>query len=194
MSRDAQRALGTLATAALAVATLATILTVVRGPLGENDARALASAIGVLLAGGAALLSLALLTRGRLRAFAGAALLASAGALVAFVLGAWKAEFDAGNDYAKLLPVALAWSVATIVTAAVPLLTGDRRLLGTLFPAVLVCAVGFAVLATVLVWAEVDSEGWQKLLAVLGILMGAGFLATPALERVLSSEGNVTPR
>ncbi len=80
------------------------------------------------------------------------------------MVAAWKGEFgDGANDAATTLPTALVWVTATLAVATFPLVTAEPRLLRTLFPAV--------------------SAG--KALAVLAIVMAAGWLLAPVAERLL---------
>ena len=144
------------------------------------------SLVAVFLCGSAAIAALHLLKRRRLSLLALAALVAVPIELVLFLVGIWKGQFgDGSNDYVKLFPTALAWVIATIVTATLPLITDDARLLRSLLPAVSGCAIAGATLATVLIWTDSDSEGWGKTLAVLAILMVTGYVLTPIAHQIL---------
>ena len=190
MTRDLRRGTSLAAAAALALLAVVAIWIVLAGDLRETDVRTLLSLPAFFLCGGAAVASLAVLARGRLALLGAVTLTAAAAALVAFLLGVWKGEFgDGANDYAvKLTPSALAWVIATIVVATLPLIVGDRRLLRTLLPAVAACSVAGALLATILLWTETTSESWGKTLAVLAILMVAGYLLAAPLERLLRED------
>jgi hypothetical protein len=139
----------------------------------------------VLLCGGAAIAALHLL-EGRLRMLGAVLLVAAAVELVLFQLGIWKAEFgDGSNDYFKLVPITLAWAIATVLLATVPLIAVDRWLVLAAAPAVGAFALVGATIATVLIWRESDSQAWGKTLAVLGILMVAGYLFTAIVRRLV---------
>lgn len=193
MPASASRALWAGAAAILAVAALAAIAIVVSGDLGDREARIIVSMLAVFLCGGAAVAGIALLDRERVPLL-GAIVLAVSGAnLVVFLLAAWKAQFGNGaNGYFDLLVIALAWAVATVVVATLPLLAADGRLRRTMLPAVGICAFSGATIATALVWARSDSGGWEKMLTVLAILMVAGHLLTPVLDRLLRHTGPTT--
>ena len=142
----------------------------------------------MLLCGGAAIAGLHLLDRG-LRLFGGVVLIAAAVELVLFQLGIWKAEFGNGsNEYVKLIPIMLAWVIATIMLGTLPLIAVDSRLL-VIAAAVGACALVGATIATVLVWRETDDQGLGKTLAVLAILVVAGYLLTPLAERLTRPQG-----
>ena len=175
--------------AAAAVAAAAAIATVVSGDLGETDARTLGSLVAVFLCGGAAIAGVQLIDR-RERSLGAAVLAATPAVLVVFLLGIWKGEFgDGSNDWFKLIPIGFAWAVAVVVVATLPLIARPVWPAAILAPAVAACAVGGAALATVLVWGDVNGEAWEKALAVLAILMVAGYVATPSLVRVQASPG-----
>ncbi|MDQ3894086.1 MAG: hypothetical protein M3292_05395 [Actinomycetota bacterium] len=113
-------------------------------------------------------------------------LVAAAGELSLFMVAAWKGEFGHGaNDAAITLPTALVWVTATLAVATFPLVTAEPRLLRTLFPAVSACALAGASLATALVHRDSDGESAGKALAVLAIVMAAGWLLAPVAERLL---------
>jgi hypothetical protein len=174
---------------ALAVAgtAVAAIVTVTSGDFGETDGRAVFALASVLLCGGAAIAALHLL-EGRLPLLGAILLVGAAVELVLFQVGIWKAEFGNGsNDYIKLVPITLAWAIATILLATLPLIAVDRSLILAAAPVVAALAVGGATIATVLIWRESDSEAWGKALAVLGILMVAGYLLTAIARRLLPS-------
>jgi hypothetical protein len=173
--------------AALAVlaAALAAIVTVLSGDFGDNDGRAVLSLAAVLLCGSVAIAALHLLD-GRLPLLGAILLVAAAVELVLFQLGIWKAEFGDGsaNDYIKLVPITLAWAIATVLVATLPLIAVDRRLVLAAAPVVGALALVGATLATAMIWRESDSEAWGKTLAVIAILMVAGYLLTPLAERL----------
>jgi hypothetical protein len=181
------------AVTALAVAGVAAvaIVSVLRGDFSDRDVRTIMSLVAVFLCGSAAIAALHLLERPRLSLLGGAALAAAPLELVLFLLGIWKGQFgDGSNDYVKLFPTALAWVIVTIVAATLPLITDDPRLLRTLLPGVVGCAIAGATIATVLLWTETDSEGWGKTLAVLAILMVAGYILTPIAHRFIRLQGS----
>jgi hypothetical protein len=171
--------------AALAVAgpALAAIVTVVRGDFGESDGRASVALASVLLCGGAAIAALQLLER--LPLLGAILLVAAAVELALFQLGIWKAEFgDGSNDYIKLVPIALAWAIATVLLATVPLVAVDPALILVALPVVGALGLVGATIATVLIWRESDSQAWGKTLAVVGILTVAGYLLTAIARRL----------
>ena len=181
------RAVWVAAATAVAAFAVVAIVIVAGGDFGDTEWRTLLSLIAVFLPATAAVAALELLDR---RGFAplGIVILAAAAAeLVALLLAAWKARFgDGGNGYAlEVAPITLAWVIATIVVGTLALVADDRRLRVTVFPAVSACAVAGAAVATALIRAESNSEAWGKTLAVLAILMVAGYLLTPLLERLV---------
>ena len=173
------RAVWLVTAAAVAGAGLAAIVTVVRGEPDFDDFRTVYSLPAILLCGGAAIAALNVIERRRFLLLGAVALVASLVELALFVLGIWKGVgFDGGgdSDYARLIPIALAWVIATIVLTSLVLIVSDRRLLLTIVPAVGTCALVGATLATVLVLQDNESLSWGKVLAVLAILMLAGYL------------------
>jgi hypothetical protein len=106
-------------------------------------------------------------------------------------LGIWKGVFFDGESsgYVKLVPSVLAWAIATTVLATLPLLADDGRVLLAAVPFVGACALVGATIATAMVWQGSDSTGWAKTLAVLAILMVAGYLLTPLAERLVRPRG-----
>jgi hypothetical protein len=179
---------------AVAGAAIAAIVTVTSGDFGENDGRAVLALASVLLCGGAAIAALHLLD-GRLPVLGATLLVAAAVELVLFQLGIWKAEFgDGSNDYVKLVPITLAWAIATVLLATLPLIAVDRWLVLAAAPAVGAFALVGATIATVLIWRESDSQAWGKTLAVVGILMVAGYLLTAIIRRLLPQLAPSSPR
>jgi hypothetical protein len=180
--------------AALAVAgtAIAAIVTVMSGDLGENDGRAVFALASVLLCAGAAIAALHLLEgRGRLPLLGAILLIAALVELVLFQVGIWKAEVgDGANNYFKLVPITLAWAIATVLLATVPLMAVDRSLILTAGPVVGAFALVGATIATVLIWRESDSQAWGKTLAVVGILTVAGYLLVPVARRLLRLQGS----
>ena len=180
--------------AALAVAgtAIAAIVTVMSGDLSENDGRAVFALASVLLCAGAAIAALHLLEeRGRLPLLGAILLIAALVELVLFQVGIWKAEVgDGANDYFKLVPITLAWAIATVLLATVPLIAVDRSLILAAAPVVGAFALVGATIATVLIWRESDSQAWEKTLAVVGILTVAGYLLVPVARRLLRLQGS----
>jgi hypothetical protein len=173
--------------AALAVAgtAIAAIVTVTNGDFGDNDGRAVLALASVLLCGGAAIAALHLF-EARLPLLGSLLLVAAAVELVVFQLGIWKAQFGDGfNDYFKLIPITLAWTIATVLLATLPLIAVDRSLILGAAPVVGAFGLVGATVATVLIWRESDSEAWGKTLAVVGILLVAGYLLTAIARRLL---------
>jgi hypothetical protein len=183
------RAVWVVTAAAVVGAAIAAGVSVV-GHIGDTDVRTIMSLVAVALCGGAAIAALSLLDRGRLPILAGAVLATAPLELTLLLLGIWKSPLGDGaeSDWWKLVPTGLAWVLATLVVATLPLMTDDRRLLTSLLPAVGACAVTGAALATVLVLAESDSETWGKTLGVLAIATVAGYLLTPISERLLRGQ------
>jgi hypothetical protein len=182
--------------AALAVAgtAIAAIVTVTSGDFGDNDGRAVFALASVLLCGGAAIAALHLL-EARLPLLGAILLIAAAVELVLFQVGIWKAEFGNGsNDYFKLVPITLAWAIATVLLATVPLIAVDRSLVLGAAPVVGAFGLVGATIATVLIWRESDSEAWGKTLAVVGILLVAGYLLTAIARRLLPGLGRRAPQ
>jgi hypothetical protein len=164
---------------------LAAIVTVTSGDFGENDGRAMIALASVLLCGGAAIAALHLVD-GRLHVLGAVLLVAALIELVLFQVGIWKAEFGNGsNDYVKFVPIMLAWAIATVMLATLPLIAVDRSLILAAAPVVGALALVGATIATVLIWRESDSQAWGKTLAVLGILMVAGYMLTAIARRLL---------
>jgi hypothetical protein len=177
---------------AVAGAALLAILSVLRGDFGETDGRTVVALASVFLCGGAAIAGLHLIDRG-LPLLSGLVLIAASVELALFQLGIWKAEFGDGtsNEYIKLVPIMAAWAIATLVLGTLPLLiTAHKRLLVTIVPTVGACALVGATIATVLVWRESDNQAWGKTLAVLAILVVAGYLLTPLAERLTRPQGS----
>jgi hypothetical protein len=181
------RAVWVVSAAAVAGAAVAAIVTVLRGEPGDDDAKTVFSLIAVFLCGGAAVAALQLLDRSRLRVLGAVVLVAAAVEVAMLEVGIWKAIFFDGesNDYVKLIPTGLAWAIATIVIATLPLMATSRLVLMTAVPVVGACALVGATIATVMTWREVDSTNWDKTLAALAILMVAGYLLTPLAERIV---------
>jgi hypothetical protein len=186
LSAGLLRAVWVVTAAAVVGAAIAAIVSVV-GDLGDTDVRTIMSLIAVFLCGSAAIAALTLLDRRQFRVLGAVALAVVPVELALFLLGIWNAPLGDGVDenWWKLVPIALAWVIATIVLATLPLITDDRRLLTAMFPAVAGCALFGATLATVLVLVESDSEPWGKTLGVLAILTVAGYLLTAILRRLL---------
>jgi hypothetical protein len=184
------RAVWVATAAAVVGAAIAAIVTVVRGEPGEADVKAVFSLVAVFLCGGAAIAALRLIERLGLRVLGALVLIAAAVELFLLELGIWKAVFFDGESsaYVKLVPSVLAWAIATIVIATLPLVVDGRRILLAAVALVGACALAGATLATTMVWREVDSTGWAKTLAVLAILMVAGYLLTPIAERLTRPE------
>lgn len=180
------RAVWAFTALAIAGAALVAIFTVVTGDFGETDGRTVAALASVFLCGSAAIAGLHLLDRGGLPLLGALVLIAAPVELVLFELGIWKAEGGDGssNDYLKLVPIMFAWVIATIVLATLPLIAVERRVVLTAVPAVGACALVGATIATTMIWRESDSEAWGKTLAVLAIVMVAGYLLTPLAERL----------
>jgi hypothetical protein len=182
--------------AALAVAgtAIAAIVTVTSGDLGDNDGRAVFALASVLLCSGAAIAALHLL-EARLPLLGAILLIAAVVELVLFQVGIWKAEFGNGsNDYFKLVPITLAWAIATVLLATVPLIAVDRSLVLGAAPVVGAFGLVGATIASVLIWRESDSEAWGKTLAVVGILLVAGYLLTAIARRLLPEPEASPPR
>jgi hypothetical protein len=184
------RAVWAVAAVAVAGAAVAAIITVLSGEPGEEDVKTVYSLVAVFLCGGAAVGALHLLDRSGLRLLGAIVLLAAVIDFVLLELGIWKAVFFDGDssNYVKLLPIGLAWGIALVVLGTLPLIPRSRSLLLTAVPLVGACALVGATIATVMVWREIDSTGWGKTLAVLAILMLAGYLLTPLAERLLRRE------
>jgi hypothetical protein len=184
------RAVWAVAAAAVVGAAFAAIVTVLSGEPGEDDAKTVYTLVAVFLCGGAAVGALHLLDHPGLRLLGAVVLVAAAADFVLLELGIWKAVFFDGDssNYVKLIPIGLAWAIALVVLGTLPLLPGSRRLLLIAVPFVGACALVGATIATVMVWREIDSTGWGKTLAVLAILMLAGYLLTPLAERLTRLE------
>jgi hypothetical protein len=184
------RAVWVVTAAAVVGAAIAAIVTVVRGEPGEADVKAVYSLVAVFLCGGAAIAALHLLERRPQRVLGALVLIAAAVELFLLELGIWKGVFFDGESsgYVKLVPSVLAWAIATIVIATLPLVADDQRILLASVALVGACALAGATIATAMVWREVDSTGWAKTLAVLAILMVAGYLLTPIAERLLRAQ------
>jgi hypothetical protein len=184
------RAVWAVAAAAVVGAAFAAIVTVLSGEPGEDDAKTVYTLVAVFLCGGAAVGALHLLDHAGLRLLGAVVLVAAAADFVLLELGIWKAVFFDGDssNYVKLIPIGLAWAIALVVLGTLPLLPGSRRLLLIAVPFVGACALVGATIATVMVWREIDSTGWGKTLAVLAILMLAGYLVTPLAERLTRLE------
>lgn len=172
--------------AAVVGAAIAAIVTVLRGEPGGDDLKAVFSLLGVFLCGGAAIAALHLIEAGRLPVLGAFVLLAAAIELFLLELGIWKGVFFDGENsgYVKLVPSVLAWAVATVVLATLPLVASDERVRLVAVPLVGACALVGATIASAMVWREVDPPGWTKTLAVLAILTVAGYLLTPLAERL----------
>jgi surface polysaccharide O-acyltransferase-like enzyme len=187
--RRAPPAIWVGAALAIAGAALAAIVTVVNGDFGESDGRAVIALASVLLCASAAVAAVYLL-ESRFQLL-GAVLLVAAGVeLVSFQLGIWKAEFGDGssNDYIKLVPITFAWAIATVLLATLPLIAVDRWLVLAAAPVVGAFGLVGATIATVMIWRDNDSQAWGKTLAVLAILMVAGYLLTPVARRLAASQ------
>jgi hypothetical protein len=184
MARGLLRAVWAVTALAIAGAAILAIVTVIEGDFGDTDGRTVFALAAVFLCGGAAISALQLVD-GRLPLLGALLLIASAVELVLFQLGIWKAEVDPTNDYAKLVPIMLAWVIATIVLATLPLVAVERRIALVAVPVGGGSALVGATIATVMIWRESDSEAWGKTLAVVAILMVAGYLMTAVARRVL---------
>jgi hypothetical protein len=172
--------------AAVVGVAVAAIVTVVSGEPSENDVKTVYSLAAVFLCGGAAIAALSLLERSGLRLLGAVVLIAAAVDLVLLELGVWKGFFFDGesNNYVKLIPIGFAWAIAIIVLATLPLIAASPRLAMIAVPAVGACALVGATIATIMVWRDIDSTGWGKTLAVIAILMLAGYFLTPLAERL----------
>jgi hypothetical protein len=176
------RAVWVVTAAAVAGAALAAVVTVVEGDFDDTDLQAIFALAAVFLSGGAAIGGLHLLD-GRLPLLGVVVVIAAVAEVVVFQLGIWKGQFGDGyDDWAKLVPIALSWVIATIVLGTMPLIAGRSRW-GAVAAVATLGLVG-ATIATVLIWRESDSQAWGKTLAVLAILMVAGYLLTPLAERL----------
>ena len=183
------RAVWVVTAAAILAAAVTAIVTVVRGAPGNDDVKTVYSLVAVFLCGGAAVGGLHLVDRPRLRLLGAIVLFVAAGAFALLELGIWKAVMFDGesSDYAKLLPIGFAWGIAAVVLATLPLVAAQPRIFFIAVPLVGACALVGATIATVMAWREVDSTGWGKTLAVLAIVMIAGYLLTPLAERLTRS-------
>jgi hypothetical protein len=181
------RAIWVVSAAAVAGAAVAAIITVLRGEPSEDDAKTVYSLVAVFLCGGAAIAGLHLLDRPRLRVLGAVVLVGAAVDFALLEVGIWKAVFFDGesSNYVKLIPTGFAWGIATIVLATLPLVAGTRVVLLTAVPVVAACALVGATIATVMVWREIDTTSWGKTLALIAILMIAGYLLTPLAERII---------
>jgi glucose uptake protein GlcU len=186
MNAGLLRAVWLLAAAAVVGAAVAAIVTVVRGEPSEDDIKTVYSLVAVFLCGGAAIAALHSLERVGLRLLGAVLLIAAAVDLLLLELGIWKGfVFDGqSSDYVNLIPTGFAWGIAIMVLATLPLVAPSRRVRLTAVPAVGACALVGASIATVMVWRDLDSTGWAKTLAVIAILMVAGYLLTPLAERL----------
>lgn len=180
------RAVWLVTALAIAVAALVATVVVLQGDFGETDGRTVFALAAVLLCGSAAIAALHLIDRRGLTLFGALVLIASTVELALFQLGIWRAEFGDGseNDYLKLVPIMLAWVIATLVLATIPLIAIERRVFLTAAPVVGAFALVGATIATTMIWRENDSEGWGKTLAVCAIVMVAGYFLTPLAERL----------
>jgi hypothetical protein len=180
------RAVWVVTAAAVVGAATAAIVSVV-GDIGDTDVRSIMSLIAVFLCGSAAIAALTLLDRQQFPLLGGIALALVPVELVLFLLGIWKAPLGDGvqENWWKLVPIALAWVIATILVTTLALITDDPRLLKTALPAVAACALAGASLATVLVLVESDSEPWGKTLGVIAIVTVAGYMLTAIVRRLM---------
>jgi hypothetical protein len=180
------RAVWVVTAAAVVGAAIAAIVSVV-GDIGDTDVRSIMSLVAVFLCGSAAIAALTLLDRREFPLLGAIALASVPIELALFLLGIWKAPLGDGvqDNWWKLVPIALAWVIATILVTTLRLIIEDPRLLRTAFPAVATCAVAGAFLATVLVVVESDSEPWGKTLGVVAIVTVAGYLLAAILRRLM---------
>jgi hypothetical protein len=183
------RAVWVVAAAAILAAAVAAIVTVVSGPPGNDDVKTVYSLVAVFLCAGATVGGLHLVERPRLRLLGVIVLVIAAGAFTLLELGIWKSVIFDGesSEYAKLIPIGFAWGIAAVVLATLPLVAVQPRIFFIAVPLVGACALVGATIATVMVWREVDSTGWGKTLAVVAIIMIAGYLLTPLAERLTRS-------
>jgi hypothetical protein len=186
MERGLLRAVWLVTAVAVAGAAVSAIVTVLQGEPSEDDIKTVYSLVAVFLCGGAAIAALHLLDRIGLRVLGALLLIAAAVDLLLLELGIWKGfVFDGeSSDYAKLIPTGFAWGIAIIVLATLPLIATSPFVRLAAVPAVGACALVGATVATVMVWRELDSTGWAKTLAVIAIVMVAGYLLTPLAERL----------
>jgi hypothetical protein len=184
------RAIWAVTALAIVGAAIIASVTVIEGDFGDTDGRTTFALIAVFLCGGAAIAALHLV-EGRLPLLGAIVLIAAVAELVLFQLGIWKGQFGDGyDDWAKLVPIMFAWVIATIVLATMPLIAGSTTLLAAVPPVGALALVG-ATIATVMIWRESDSERWGKTLAVVAILMVAGYLLTAVVRRLVP---DVVPR
>ena len=169
---------------AIAGAAATAIAVVLSGDLGERDGRALATLTAVFLCAGAAIPSYRLLEQGGLAVLGAAVLVTVAADIPMFMVGIWKGEFgDGSNEQFKLVPTAIAWGLAGVVLATLPLMAPRARVLAPAVVTAGTAAVAGASLATALVWTETDDEAAVKALAVLAVVMVAGWLLGPIVHR-----------
>lgn len=183
--RPVERALLAVLGLAIFGAAAAAVAVVLLGELGENDGRAIATLVAVFLCAGAALPAYRLLERGRLAALGAAVLVTVAADVPMFMVGIFEGEFGNGsNEQFNLVPTAIAWAIAGIVLATLPLLAPSRRVLAPALALAGGTAVAAASIATALVWTGTDQESWVKVLALASIVTVAGWLLAPIAERV----------
>jgi hypothetical protein len=166
------------------VAALVAIVAVFTGDFGETEGKVFATLAATFVAGSLAVAGIAVLARGVARPLGWLGIVLACGAYVLWAEQIW-AQHDS-EDYWKVLTVALAFALATLIATTNLLLLHEPRLIRTLFPAT--AAAAYVAAATLSVMVLRDSgDGWQ-LFAVLLILAVLGEILAPILDRYLTVE------
>jgi hypothetical protein len=172
--------------AAIGIAATVAVVYVLDGRLNGTDGRISVSAVAVLLSGAAAVAALELFPRRPFTPLAALALLAVPFAATAMLYGLWSFEGD-GDDEAKYFHWAytgLTWTAASILATTAPLLVRNQRLARALAPAVVLATLLAAAFGTRTIWTNGRSDGVTRTFLAFAIVAIAGWLVTPALDRV----------
>jgi hypothetical protein len=158
-----------------------------RGDFSDTDGRILGTLAAVLLAGSTLVAGLALAERGG-RVLGWTAVVASGPAFAALVYAIWDFVFEGDGDSWR-------WGWLGVLALIAALLAVTARLLARTPQLVRLAAIvgGLATLAAVVstaaIWSESPGDTFGRVIAVLWILTGLGYLLVPVLQRFSAASG-----
>jgi hypothetical protein len=167
---NARRLLLPIAIASLALSAGVAILILLFGDFGETEGRILGTTFSISAASLLALPGAILLERGdrTIVSTVNVGLAAAAFVLALALLWIWQE----GEALARLLGLTIAAAAASTQVAALTLRlrTGDRESVRRAYLAACALAVVLAVMAIIAIWAEINSEGYYRVLGALAVL------------------------